>query len=254
MENTPIARLLLRLSPPVMLALLIQSVYNLVDSYFVSRYSAAGLTALSIIFPIQLLMTALATGTGAGINILISRMDGSGERLRQGAVMKSGIFLGLINYLVFAALGLLIIDGYYRLSSEQPLVRQEGICYAKIIFIGAFGQFIEANCTKILQAKGNMVTPMAAQITGAAVNVVLDPLLIFGRLGLPELGDPYRMRRGIQDLPSAWACEDKGMRRYIQGRAPLNGDAGAVYVVYNRVESYTEILYRGRRHCPGHIL
>lgn len=80
MTTTPIHRLLLKLSPPVMLALLIQSVYNIVDSFFVARYSSEGLTALSIVYPIQLLMTALATGTGAGVNLLISRMDGQGRR------------------------------------------------------------------------------------------------------------------------------------------------------------------------------
>ena len=109
MEDTPIVKLLWKLSPPVMLALLIQSVYNIVDSYFVSRYSEAGVTALSIIFPIQLLMTALATGTGTGINILISRMDGTGETKSQTDFVKSGLFLGLLNYLIFAFLGLLFI-------------------------------------------------------------------------------------------------------------------------------------------------
>ena len=92
MEDTPIAKLLLKLSPPVMLALLIQSIYNIVDSYFVARYSADGLTALSIIFPVQLLMTALATGTGTGINILISRMDGEGNKEAQNRLVKSGLF------------------------------------------------------------------------------------------------------------------------------------------------------------------
>ena len=89
MEDTPIVKLLLKLSPPVMLALLIQSVYNIVDSYFVSRYSDTGLTALSIIFPVQLLMTALATGTGTGVNILLSRMDGAGESKPQPDFVKS---------------------------------------------------------------------------------------------------------------------------------------------------------------------
>ena len=79
MINTPIKRLLLKLSPPVMLALLIQSIYNIVDSFFIARYSGEGLTALSIVYPVQLLMTALATGTGVGVNLLISRMDGQGE-------------------------------------------------------------------------------------------------------------------------------------------------------------------------------
>ena len=95
MEETPVWKLLIRLSAPVMLALLIQSIYNIVDSYFVARYSAEGLAALSIIFPIQLLMTALATGTGAGINILISRMDGAGDTKSQKDIISTGFFLEL---------------------------------------------------------------------------------------------------------------------------------------------------------------
>lgn len=88
MEDTPIIKLLLKLAPPVMLALFIQSIYNIVDSYFVSQYSANGLTELSIIYPIQLLMTALATGTGAGLNILISRMDGEGKTVSNIILLK----------------------------------------------------------------------------------------------------------------------------------------------------------------------
>ncbi len=187
MKETPIIKLLLRLSPPVMLALLIQSVYNIVDSYFVARYSAAGLTALSIIFPIQLLMTALAAGTGTGMNILISRMDGTGDTKSQSMLIKNGLFLGLSNYLFFCVIGLSLIHSYYMISSDLVSVRTQGIQYAQIIFIGSIGQFLEANCTKILQAKGNMFTPMLAQIAGAAINVIFDPILIFGLFGMPSI-------------------------------------------------------------------
>ena len=188
MGEAPIGKLLLKLSPPVMVALLIQSIYNIVDSYFVSQYSLSGLTALSIIFPIQLLMTALGTGTGTGLNILISRMDGNGETSRQKDVVKSGLCLGIVNFLIFTCLGMLLIGSYYTISSNQADVRAEGIQYAQIIFMGSFGLFMESNCTKLLQAKGNMVTPMLAQVTGAVINIVFDPILIFGLFGAPELG------------------------------------------------------------------
>lgn len=188
MEDTPILKLLLKLSPPVMLALLIQSIYNIVDSYFVAKFSGDGLTALSIIYPIQLLMLALATGTGAGVNILISRMDGVGDTKSQNNVVKSGMFLGVVNFVVIALFGLLSIKGYYNISSNIEGVRREGIIYGKIILLFSFGMFLEANCTKILQAKGNMIIPTIAQIVGAIINVILDPILIFGKLGLPQLG------------------------------------------------------------------
>lgn len=179
---------MLKLSPPVMLALLIQSIYNIVDSYFVAQYFLSGLTALSIIFPIQLLMTALGTGTGTGLNILISRMDGNGDTARQRDVVKSGLYLGIWNFLIFTCIGMLLIGSYYTISSNQAEVRAEGIQYAQIIFLGSFGLFMESNCTKLLQAKGNMVTPMLAQVAGAAINLVFDPIFIFGLFGAPELG------------------------------------------------------------------
>ncbi len=188
MGDTPIGRLLLKLSPPVMLALLIQSIYNIVDSCFVAQYSLSGLTALSIIFPIQLLMTALGTGTGTGLNILISRMDGNGDTARQRDVVKSGLYLGIWNFLIFTCIGMLLIGSYYTISSNQAEVRAAGVQYAQIIFLGSFGLFMESNCTKLLQAKGNMVTPMLAQVAGAAINLVFDPIFIFGLFGAPELG------------------------------------------------------------------
>ena len=188
MGDIPIGKLLLKLSPPVMLALLIQSIYNIVDSYFVAQYSLSGLTALSIIFPIQLLMTALGTGTGTGLNILISRMDGNGDTARQRDVVKSGQYLGIWNFLIFTCIGMLLIGSYYTISSNQAEVRAEGVQYAQIIFLGSFGLFMESNCTKLLQAKGNMVTPMLAQVAGAVINLVFDPIFIFGLFGAPELG------------------------------------------------------------------
>ena len=188
MGDIPIGKLLLKLSPPVMLALLIQSIYNIVDSCFVAQYSLSGLTALFIIFPIQLLMTALGTGTGTGLNILISRMDGNGDTARQRDVVKSGLYLGIWNFLIFTCIGMLLIGSYYTISSNQAEVRAEGIQYAQIIFLGSFGLFMESNCTKLLQAKGNMVTPMLAQVAGAAINLVFDPIFIFGLFGAPELG------------------------------------------------------------------
>ena len=188
MGDTPVGKLLLKLSPPVMLALLIQSIYNIVDSYFVARYSLSGLTALSVIYPIQLLMTSLGTGVGTGLGILVSRMDGTGDAGRQRDLAKSGLWLGVANALVFAAAGALLVEGYFALSSDQPEVRAAGVQYGRIIFLGSLGLFVESNCTKLLQAKGNMLLPMLAQVAGAVINLVLDPVLIFGLLGAPELG------------------------------------------------------------------
>lgn len=188
MTTTPISRLLLRLSPPVMLALLIQSIYNIADSFFVAQYSQEGLTALSIIYPIQLLMVAVATGTGAGVNILIARMDGQGEQQKQSEVAASGFVLAFLHFLLFAIGGLFFSAFYFHISSMNELVCSNGILYSKIIFCGSLGAFMEGICTKILQARGNMIWPMTAQIVGAIVNIILDPILIFGFMGIPSLG------------------------------------------------------------------
>ena len=188
METNSIPKLLLKLSPPVMLALLIQSIYNIVDSFFVAQYAPSGLTALSIIYPIQLLMTALATGTGAGVNILISRLDGLGETGSQHDVIKSGLLLNFFHFILFAIAGNLLAKAYFAVSTSNAFVSAQGIVYTRIVFAGSFGLFMESIGTKVLQARGNMVLPMLAQVTGSIINVVLDIALIFGIGPFPELG------------------------------------------------------------------
>ena len=187
-ENVSVTKLLFKMSPPVMLALLIQSIYNIADSFFVAKYSGEGLTALSIVYPVQLLITALATGTGAGVNILISRLDGKGETEAQHDIIKSGLFLNMFHFLIFAFAGNILANAYFSLSTGNIVVKAQGILYSRIIFIGAFGLFTESICTKILQARGNMLIPMTAQITGSVVNIILDVILIFGIGKIPAFG------------------------------------------------------------------
>lgn len=188
MKQASVTKLLFRMAPPVMLALLIQSIYNIADSFFVARYSAEGLAALSIVYPVQLLITALATGTGAGVNILISRLDGRGENEAQHDIIKSGLFLNLFHFFLFALVGNMLANTYFSLSTGNAVVKAHGILYSRIIFSGAFGLFTESVCTKILQARGNMMIPMMAQVTGSVVNILLDIILIFGAGGIPALG------------------------------------------------------------------
>ena len=187
-ENVSVPKMLLKMSPPVMLALLIQSIYNIADSFFVARYSPEGLTALSIVYPIQLLITALATGTGTGVNILISRLDGKRETEAQHDIIKSGLFLNVFHFLIFAIVGNMLVNVYFSLSTGNTVVKAQGIIYSRIIFCGSLGLFIESICTKILQARGNMIVPMIAQVTGSIVNIILDIILIFGIGQIPALG------------------------------------------------------------------
>lgn len=183
-----IVSILLRLAPPVMVAQLIQALYNIIDSFFIGRYSEEGLTALSIIYPIQLLMIALAVGTGVGINALIPHYRGLGRDLDAEEVAGTAALIGLGNWLVFALVCYFIMPSFARMSTSSPLVIKQVITYGRIVCVFSFGLFLESMWTKVLQADGDMVTPTIAQVLGALTNIILDPLLIFGMFGLPELG------------------------------------------------------------------
>ena len=183
-----IGRILLKLAPPVMLAQLIQALYNIVDSLFIGRYSDTGLTALSIIYPIQLLMIALAVGTGVGVNTVMAARLGEGKQEEAEEFAGVGTPLAAGLWLVFALACFLIMPSYAGLSTDSPAVIEDVTGYGRIVCLFSLGLFLESSWTKILQAEGDMKTPMIAQIAGAAVNIVIDPLLIFGMFGLPRMG------------------------------------------------------------------
>ena len=183
-----ISRILLKLAPPVMLAQLIQALYNIVDSLFVGRYSDSGLTALSIIYPLQLLMIALAVGTGVGINTVMASKLGIGKSAEADEYAGIGTPLAIVLWLLFALICWLIMPFYARMSTRSEAVIQDVVAYGRIVCLFSTGLFLESVWSKILQATGDMKTPMFAQIAGAITNIALDPLLIFGLFGLPELG------------------------------------------------------------------
>ena len=183
-----ISKILFRLAPPVMLAQLIQALYNIVDSFFVGRYSASGLTALSIIYPMQLLMIAFAVGTGVGINTVMAAKLGTGKRQKADEYAGVGAPLAIVLWALFAGICCGIMPFYARMSTNSEAVIQDVITYGRIVCAFSFGLFLESIWTKVLQANGNMKTPMFAQIIGAVTNILLDPLLIFGMFGLPEMG------------------------------------------------------------------
>lgn len=183
-----IGKILLKLAPPVMLAQLIQALYNIVDSLFVGKFSDSGLTALSIIYPIQLLMIALAVGSGVGINTAMAAKLGAGERKKADEFAGAGTVLAVILWAIFALICWFIMPLYARMSTESEAVIRDIVVYGRIVCVFSFGLFLESIWTKVLQAEGDMKTPMAAQIAGAATNIILDPILIFGMFGLPSLG------------------------------------------------------------------
>ena len=159
-------KILLRIAPPVMLAQLIQALYNIVDSLFVGRYAESGLTALSIVYPIQLLMMALAIGTGVGINTAMAARFGVGKQETAQEFAGIGTPLAGILWILFAAVTFLLMPAYAGLSSSSPEVVKEVVTYGRIVCVFSFGLFFESIWTKILQAQGDMKTPMVAQILG----------------------------------------------------------------------------------------
>lgn len=183
-----IGKILAKMAPPVMLAQLIQALYNIVDSFFVGRFSNTGLTALSIVFPLQLFMIALAVGTGVGINTVMAAKFGLGEERQAREYAGVGTPLALILWALFAAVCYAIMPAFAAISTADAQIAADVVVYGRIVCVGSFGLFCESVWTKVLQAKGDMKTPMLAQIFGALTNIVLDPLLIFGLFGCPALG------------------------------------------------------------------
>ena len=171
-----------------MLAQLIQALYNIVDSFFVGKYSDSGLTALSIIYPLQLLMIALAVGTGVGINTVMAARLGEGREKEAEEYAGVGTPLAIVLWVLFAALCWFFMPTYARMSTNSAEVIRDVVAYGRIVCVCSFGLFLESVWTKVLQAGGDMKTPMLAQIAGALTNIALDPILIFGMIGAPEMG------------------------------------------------------------------
>lgn len=183
-----ISKILLKIAPPVMLAQLIQALYNIVDSLFVGQYSESGLTSLSIIYPIQLLMIALAVGTGVGINTAMAARFGVGKAKDADEFAGVGTPLAIVMWLIFAVVCWFFMPAFAKMSTSSEEIINDVITYGRIVCVFSFGLFLESIWTKILQANGDMKTPTIAQITGAVINIILDPLLIFGMFGLPKMG------------------------------------------------------------------
>lgn len=183
-----ITRILIKLAPPVMLSQLIQALYNIVDSLFVGKNGASGLTALSILYPIQLLMIAIAVGTGVGINTIMASKFGLEKDNEAFQYAGIGTPLAIFLWLIFTIIMWFFMPIYAKMSTSSTAVIHDVIVYGRIVCVFSFGLFLESIWTKIIQAKGDMKTPMIAQILGALTNIILDPILIFGMFHMPKMG------------------------------------------------------------------
>ena len=187
MGTMPVPKLLITMSRPMMISMLVQALYNIVDSMFVAQLSEDALTAVSLAFPIQTLMIAVASGTGVGINALLSR--NLGEKNFEGAdsAAKNGLFLGIASCIVFAVVGLLGSHFFFALQTDNQTIVKYGTEYLTIITLCSAGIFLQITFERLMQSTGKTIYNMITQGTGAIINIILDPIMIFGLFGFPRM-------------------------------------------------------------------
>jgi putative MATE family efflux protein len=184
----PIDKLLISMSLPMMISMLVQALYNIVDSIFVGKINEYALRAVSLAFPIQNLMIAVAVGTGVGVNAFLSRTLGEKKYEKANTIAKNGMFLAVVSYIVFAVIGLLFGGMFFATQTDIAEVREYGVTYLTICCTFSIGVFMQTTCEKLLQATGKTMYSMITQGVGAIVNLIMDPILIFGYFGLPKMG------------------------------------------------------------------
>ena len=184
----PVGKLLFSMSTPMVISFLVQSLYNIVDSIFVARYSPDALAAVSLAYPIQILMIAVSVGTGVGVNALLSRLLGEGKKERAKATADNAVLLAIIASIAFAIFGAIGTKAFFNAQTNSDSIRSLGYSYLSIVSIFSFGLILEVTYERILQSTGKTIYNMITQGVGAIINIILDPILIFGLLGAPKLG------------------------------------------------------------------
>jgi len=184
----PVGRLLWSMSLPMMASMLVTAMYNVVDSMFVSRISENALTALSMAFPVQNLMIGVSVGLGVGLNAILSRALGARDEKSVKTAAGNGIFLSVIFAAVFMILGATCMRTYFEAQTDITEIVEYGVTYTTIVTVGCFGMFMQILFERLLQSTGRTTLTMTSQITGAIINIILDPILIFGLMGFPKMG------------------------------------------------------------------
>lgn len=188
MKSKAILPLLLSMAIPPMISMLIQSLYNIVDSIFVAQMGEKALTAVSLVFPLQNVVSAVAIGFGVGINSCIAINLGADNKENVNKAAAHGIVLTLIHAFIFIIAGIFLTKPFLRLFTSDEEIFKWGYQYAVIVMCFSIGVLYQLVYEKIYQAMGNMILPMILQITGCLINIILDPIFIFGKLGFPEMG------------------------------------------------------------------
>ena len=188
MGEAPVGRLLLSMSWPAILSMSIGALYNIVDSIFVAMISQEALTAVSLVMPFQVLIIAVGVGSGVGVNSLIARRLGEKKYEEANKAAGTTVKIAFFNYCIFLLCGLFVTEPFLKLYTNDPVVLEAGIIYMRIICCLSLSFLMQLGFEKVMQSTGNMIGPMTMAISGAIVNLVLDPILIFGLLGAPKLG------------------------------------------------------------------
>lgn len=184
----PITKLIISMSLPIMASMLVQALYNIVDSVFVAQISENALTAVSMAFPLQNLMIAVSTGTAVGVNALLSRNLGAKNMKQVDHIANHAVFLAAVSYLVFLVIGFVGAEPFFRSQTDIEEIVVYGTEYTQICLCMSMGLFTQVFFERMLQATGKTIYSMVTQLTGAVINIILDPILIFGMFGLPEMG------------------------------------------------------------------
>lgn len=188
MGSMPVGKLLLNMALPMMISMLVQALYNIVDSVFVSRISEDALTAVSLAFPVQNIMISVGTGIGVGMNALLSRSLGEHKQEAANHAATNGWFLSLCGYVIFLIVGLFFARPFFRSQTDIESIVDYGTTYLSICCIVSLGFYMQSIFERMLQSTGRTIYSMITQMTGAIINIILDPILIFGLLGIPAMG------------------------------------------------------------------
>lgn len=188
MGTMGVNKLLITMSLPMMVSMLIQALYNIVDSIFVSKISEDAFTAVSLAFPLQTLMIGVALGTAVGVNAILSKALGAKDYNRVNKAAENGVFLAAVSYLVFLIIGIFLVVPFYQGQADTDIIINYGVDYLRLCMICSFGLFGQVMYERLLTSTGRTLLTMITQGTGAIVNIILDPIFIFGLLGAPKMG------------------------------------------------------------------
>lgn len=188
MGTMPVGPLLINMSLPIVISMFIQALYNVVDSYFVAKIGENALTAVSLAFPVQNFMIAIAVGTGVGMNAMLSKSLGEKNYELANQTANNGVFLGIASYAFMLLLGAAFSGFYFKAQTEIPEVVMDGTRYIRICTMLSLGVYGQITFERLLQATGKAIYSMVTQATGAVINIILDPILIFGLWGFPAMG------------------------------------------------------------------